>query len=381
MRFSVPCSSASSARRERLRAALDVAALALLRGSRSTPSSAATRRRTSGGSSVTGAAAARRARAARRRSSASSGARGVESSGVGRYSAGANRRRASARWLTPAVGAGDEHDWRRARLGARRSSSAKANPSPSARRVSTTTASGTRMATLRLAQAASASACSSKPRLTQRRADLALQIRVAFDDEDVPGHDAPESQLKPDGSVDSSCRRDLPRPVGLGHTRPRDDQPDTRVRSPRSCSRPGRGRACAPRAPRCCTSFWAARSSAIRSSWRARSGRIPSSRCSATSARRSRRRCSRASGAGAVTVVEQTEQRGPDTPCAWRCRRWRGWKTAWCWCSTATSRCCAARRWRSWWGRRAATAAWRWSPPRRPIATGYGRILRDERGT
>ena len=54
--------------------------------------------------------------------------------------------------------------------------------------------------------------------------------------------------------------------------------------------------------------------------------------------------------------------------------------TGWCWCSTATCRCCAARRWRSWSGPPAATAAWRWSPPRRPIATGYGRILRDERG-
>ncbi len=52
--------------------------------------------------------------------------------------------------------------------------------------------------------------------LAQRRPDLPLQIRVALDDQHVPGHDG--------GSVTQARLRALgrlPRPVGLGHTRPR----------------------------------------------------------------------------------------------------------------------------------------------------------------
>ena len=73
----------------------------------------------------------------------------------------------------------------------------------------------------------------------------------------------------------------------------------------------------------------------------------------------------------------------PGTPSGWRCRPSRARSrtgTGSCSCSTATCRCCAARRSRRWSGRRAATAASRWSRRRRPIPTGYGRILRDERG-
>ena len=75
-------------------------------------------------------------------------------------------------------------------------------------------------------------------------------------------------------------------------------------------------------------------------------------------------------GAGTVTVVEQTEQRGTGhavrlamPALAARSRRMTGS----CWCSTATCRCCAGRRWRRSSAPRAATAASRWSRRRRPI--------------
>ena len=87
-------------------------------------------------------------------------------------------------------------------------------------------------------------------------------------------------------------------------------------------------------------------------------------------------------GAGAVTVVEQTEQRG--TGHAVRLAmpalaRFDGGRDG---AGALRRRSAAAPRDAGGAGRarRAATAAWRWSPRRRPIATGYGRILRDQRG-
>ena len=86
-------------------------------------------------------------------------------------------------------------------------------------------------------------------------------------------------------------------------------------------------------------------------------------------------------GAGAVTVVEQTEQQGTGhavllaMPALARMADGMVLDPL-----RRRSAACGARRWRSWSGRRAATVAWRWSPRRLPDATGYGRILRDERG-
>ena len=73
-------------------------------------------------------------------------------------------------------------------------------------------------------------------------------------------------------------------------------------------------------------------------------------------------------------------RRGPDTRSAWRCRRWRGWRKGWSWCSygdvpllrreTLEELVGTARR----YGCLALVTA---TPP---DPTGYGRILRDERG-
>ena len=87
--------------------------------------------------------------------------------------------------------------------------------------------------------------------------------------------------------------------------------PPPKVRSPRSCSPPGRGRACARRAPRCCTSCSGRPLVCYPVELRARAGRRSRRGGARPSARGGRGGAARAASArGAVTVVEQTEQRG-----------------------------------------------------------------------
>ena len=153
----------------------------------------------------------------------------------------------------------------------------------------------------------------SRPRAARRRSGAAARRRSRRSGRTRPWAAAESSTSEPAHAVAALgavlSRRELRSVVAYSPPRwpARNRQA---VRSPRSCSPPARGRACARRARRCCTSCWAARWSAIRSSSRARSAPIRWSPCSATSARPSRRRCSARFGAGAVTVVEQTEQRG-----------------------------------------------------------------------
>ena len=85
----------------------------------------------------------------------------LTSIGTGRYSAGAKRRRASERWLAPRKRLATKKIGVSRVSGSRRRSSASRKPSPSESTVSTTIASGVRTATLRRAQAPSASEASS----------------------------------------------------------------------------------------------------------------------------------------------------------------------------------------------------------------------------
>ncbi len=85
----------------------------------------------------------------------------LTSIGTGRYSAGANRRRASVRWLAPRKRLATKKIGVSRVSGSRRRSSASRKPSPSDRTVSTMIASGVRTATLRRAHAPSASEASS----------------------------------------------------------------------------------------------------------------------------------------------------------------------------------------------------------------------------
>ena len=87
-------------------------------------------------------------------------------------------------------------------------------------------------------------------------------------------------------------------------------------------------------------------------------------------------------GAGAVTVVEQTEQTGtghavPPGDAGAGADGGRDGPGR----STATFRSCGARRSRSWSGRRGATAAWRWSPRRRPTPPAMAASCATSAGT
>ena len=146
-------------------------------------------------------------------------------------------------------------------------------------------------------------------RIAQRGADAFLQLGIFLDDEDVPGHRDRAVYQHPEVRTGRCGQRPAPwlssEPLSLDpwpRARKRTDWPGAPARRAAggrratawrpSSWRRGRGPACAPPAPRCCTRSSGGRSSPIRSSSPAPSAPSRSSPCSATSAPRSRRRWS-----------------------------------------------------------------------------------------